>query len=210
MGLMDLQPSTPLDQNINAINENFRRIDDENRTKIIKNGTVPQILFGYQKDGFGTGTDYGLKVSKPGQDVTTNGVNGVGNANLIFNSAYNTFKIVATGTLSLTTADISSVPNADTKIATFVHNLGFVPVIVASASNTSVYEPIPRFNLYDFTNGANGYEAFEKWSVWSDTTTLTVTRLNTWITRGVPPGAAVYQSASTYTIRYYLLQETAN
>ncbi len=72
-----LQQGTTFEQAMPLLNDVFNAIDDENRTKVIRNGNVPQVLFGYQKDGFGLGVDYGLKVSRIDQatgiafDVTT-------------------------------------------------------------------------------------------------------------------------------------------
>lgn len=46
--------NTPTGDVMARLNDNFKAIDDENRTKIIKDGDTPRVLIGYQKDGFGT------------------------------------------------------------------------------------------------------------------------------------------------------------
>lgn len=56
--------------------------------------SVPQILIGYQEDGFGDGINYGIKVSQFGYDV-----NEASDSQLIMSSAFNNFKISATGTI---------------------------------------------------------------------------------------------------------------
>jgi hypothetical protein len=76
-----LQVGTSFDEAMPLLNNMMDELDGENRTKIIYNGTVPQVLFGYQKGGFvdslGNSVDYGLKVSRIDQstgipyDVTT-------------------------------------------------------------------------------------------------------------------------------------------
>lgn len=52
---------------VSIINQNFTLIENANRTNIIrdKDGT-PRVLLGLERDGFS-----GIKVSKPGFDVTT-------------------------------------------------------------------------------------------------------------------------------------------
>jgi hypothetical protein len=66
---------------------------------LVNDGNNDRILLGFQKDGFGTGVDYGLKISKDGEDVKT-----ASNDNLIFNSAQNVFKIVGAGTMTVNKA----------------------------------------------------------------------------------------------------------
>lgn len=89
-----LQIGTSLEDAFNQINEAFQAIDSENRTKIIKNGLIPKLLFGYQKGGFGT-QNYGLKIAKEGFDVTT-----ATDDQLAFSSAFDTLKIIASDTLT--------------------------------------------------------------------------------------------------------------
>ena len=51
----------------NAINDTFRQIESENRTKVIRDEDgVDRIILGRLPDG-----TYGLIVSKPGVDVNT-------------------------------------------------------------------------------------------------------------------------------------------
>lgn len=111
-----IQPGTPLEDNLARINDNFKAIDDENRTKIIRDGDTPRVLIGYQKDGFGTGSDYGIKVSQDGYDVTTATA-----SQLAMSSQFNNFKIIGSGTLRVTKAasvayavnqvDLSTIPD---------------------------------------------------------------------------------------------------
>lgn len=52
---------------VNAINKNFRRIDEQvGQTMIINDGSDPRIIFGRLPDD-----TYGLVISEEGVDVTT-------------------------------------------------------------------------------------------------------------------------------------------
>ncbi len=124
-----LQDGTSLPDAFAYINQAFDAIDDENRTKIIKNAAIPQILFGYQKGGFGT-LDYGLKVSKINPstnapyDVTT-----ATNDQLAFSSGFNYLKVALSGTGSFT---IDGSGNAAGHF-TYPHGLGYAPTFVVYA-----------------------------------------------------------------------------
>jgi hypothetical protein len=104
----EIAKGTPLNDNLALINQNFQALDDENRTKIVKDAGTPRVLLGYQKDGFGTGGDYGLKVSQDGQNVVT-----ATDSQLAFSSAFNMFKIVETGTFTLPALDAAGGANDD-------------------------------------------------------------------------------------------------
>ena len=64
--------------------------------QIESDGTNNRVLVGYDKDGFGTGKDWGIKVSKSGYDVLT-----AADTNLVMSSAFNNLKVYATGTATL-------------------------------------------------------------------------------------------------------------
>jgi hypothetical protein len=160
--------------------------------EIINDGTNDRVLIGYDKDGFGTGEDWGIKVSQAGYDVKTAADN-----KLIMSSAFNTFKVHMTGTVSLTTSG-GSPRSAST---TITHNLGYSPVIVGSvtlpAGLSSEVVGFPgTYNVYVdnithfATRATYGYFAAN-----SNTATITV---NEDIATG------------TYVIRYYVLVETAS
>ncbi len=62
----------------------------------VGDGTTDRVLVGFQKDGFGTGQDYGIKVSQDGYNVKT-----ASDDQLVMSSAFNMFKIVQTGTVTI-------------------------------------------------------------------------------------------------------------
>lgn len=58
------------DYMVSVLNQVIDFINSSQRTTIINDGTTNRYLIGYQKDGWGAGKDFGIKVSKPGIDVT--------------------------------------------------------------------------------------------------------------------------------------------
>ena len=193
-----LQTGTDFEQSKPIINEAFAAIDGENRTKIIKNGNTPKLLMGYQKDGFGTGVDYGLKIAKEGYDVTT-----ATDAQMAFNSAFNTFKVVQMGTLRTTIG-------SDAVTLTAAHGLGYTPAIIAyvevdyanadtgllagSRAPTGTHLQVPHF---EFDGSTFGCVAYVQVNVDSTNVKARVFSYHP-------------DTDGTYTITYYLLQETAN
>jgi len=165
--------------------------NDQTNGYVVSDGTNNRVLIGYDKDGFGTGKDFGIKVSKEGYEVST-----TGDANLIMNSAYNMFKIVATGTAIVT------VPNpyvAWTRYTTTVtHNLGFEPAhsvfVKGPASLGSELFSSPRT-----AQDGSGSISQEIAQYCTSTTILFSVAFN---------GAGAY-NGTTWTFKYYLFQETA-
>jgi hypothetical protein len=199
------QPDTPLADIIAYYNANFDTIDDQDRTKIVNNAGIPQILFGYQKEGFGS-LDYGLKVSKINPatnapyDVTT-----ATNDQLYYSSAFNTFKIIQSGTATVTLGSTLDQGEAGFYIATttVAHGLGHIPAYVgylrgldSGGSPRDVINILP----YYFINILSGVEY-----VIEVIATMEVDATN--ITFTVRADDSAFQGA--YNFQYYLLQEIA-
>lgn len=190
-----IQSGTPLADNLARINDNFKAIDDENRTKIIKEGDTPRVLLGYQADGFGTGQDYGIKVSQNGSNVLDAPA-----SDLIMSSQFNNFKIISTGTVSVNKAandeyetgsvDLSGVEEITTTPAILVwadYNNELLPTSYATA--TGAYA---GYNQIAFN-----YEVDS-----TPTLFVEVTCPN------YGPGANVaYVNPLAVTFRYYILKE---
>lgn len=191
-----LDPNTPYPDVLALLNQALDAIDGENRTKVISNTGIPQILFGYQKGGFG-GLDYGLKVSKI--DPATGKPFDVTKATddqLYFSSAFDVFKVIKTGTLILSACPPSS------QITDSV-NLGpisaTVPAFDAYLNNVTSFIKLPYYAI----TGAAPYvlSAYQPNSSLSGGNVFfNVTTIN---------NDAVFTIASS-TVRYYLFQETAN
>lgn len=192
-----IQPGTPLEDNLARINDNFKAIDDENRTKIIREGDTPRILFGYQKDGFGVGSDYGLKISQPGYDVTT-----ATDTELVFNSNYNSFKILATGTISVSKAanDSFEVGSVDLSGVTGITD---TPAILVFADYNNELLP----STYPITSGT--YAGYVQLSFnYEVDSTITLFVEVSAPNYGAGSNVAYVNPLDT-TFRYYVLVETS-
>ncbi len=58
-------------------------INSAQRTTIINDGVTNRYLIGYQKDGWGQGKDFGIKISKENVDVTS-----ASDADLVYKSDF--------------------------------------------------------------------------------------------------------------------------
>ena len=177
------------ESNWNQVNDLATEVRSKDVTQIFKDDTgTRRVLLGKGADGF-----YGLKVSPPGVDVYT-----ATDAQLVFNSDQNIFKIVASDTGTVTT---SGHGNFTTVIP---HGLSFTPALIAYANypsgSATAYNPVPLI-LYNAVGGAD--TQLEP----AITATVIVDDVN------VTLFVAKITSASfdgDYTFKYYLLQETAN
>lgn len=69
--LSRIPPSATKDVQIAAMNEIIDRLNSSLQTQVLADTSTRRMLFGYQKDGWGTGKDFGIKISIEGVDVTT-------------------------------------------------------------------------------------------------------------------------------------------
>lgn len=165
-------------------------------TQLLYNQHVANLLFGLQAGGF-AGQDYGLKVSKINPttgapyDVTT-----ATDAQLAFSSAFDNLRVIKTDTVSFT------VPNGFSSFEYAAnHGFKFAPICVAACS-LGVGSNMMPFTLIEETGGSAG-----------------LTRLH------IAPGTDQRQvffnvtrpaygtntvGALAISVKYYLLQETAN
>lgn len=174
---------------------------DIRNSSVLNDGNTNRILSGYQKDGFGTGRDYGFKVSQRGFDVAT-----AADSQLIMSSAFNMFKIVSTATMSVT------VPNPPTAGSTYSanisHSLGFTPAFVAyMSSGTSLgfpvgtYLPIMGSMPTFFTDSAGAVVFGMMITSYVDSTKAYIDMFS---------GSTSPLQAGTYSFKFYLFQETAS
>lgn len=192
-----VQPIEPVDTRVLArqiVSSNARGeqqlgspniVSDSGNSRIrVSDDTTNRVIMG------NIGVDlWGLKVSKPGKDVLT-----AVDADLIFNSQNNAFKIISSDTLSITAPG-----SVNTATVTIVHNLGFVPAFLAYLLFGGVYYQLP-FTAYSDYSGvaANSWIPTFWMNGTADSTNFKVTVGSNGFTGGV------------YSVKYYLLQETAN
>lgn len=212
-----IQPGTDASQQMAMINNNFAKLDQEATIKTYYNaeGNLG-LIEGQLPNGLGTGTlVYGtdqvpriamyidssgnpvLKVAKAGNDVTT-----AANDNLVFNSAQNIFKIVKTGTASL--AVPSPFLNGASVTATIAHGLSAAPAFLAYVNippGSGIYGT-GLGHVPAFTMGSGAVTSYVQGTTDATNLYLTVTNVFGANLSGAPFG-------STWTLRYYVLQESA-
>lgn len=67
--LPPVPPNATQQIQIAAINDIINRLNNLLKTQTYSDGNTKRMLFGYQKDGWGVGKDFGIKISQPGIDV---------------------------------------------------------------------------------------------------------------------------------------------
>lgn len=158
---------------------------------IVGDGTTDRVLIGFQKDGFGSGEDYGIKVSEDGVDVKT-----ASDDELIMSSGFNMFKIIATGTVTL---NASAAPGTYT--TTVAHGQSFIPTCHAFINVPSFPAGSWLSGTYVEAGPVAGEQHLGSVSyVWSDSTNVNfrIALLNAAGQVGV------------YTFKYYIFDTTAS
>lgn len=194
------------DSQSSMLNNNFQEIDNKFRTNIIKDKTgTPRVLIGEQEDGFGTGEDYGIKVSQEGFDVTT-----TTDDNLVMSSAFNMLKIVASGEVTITDAGFNHGTGSQNLIlaqTTFAHGLGYTPGII-------VYDTVPgttrRAPVADGSIYAHGFSSTYNYTFWrkvyvDDTNVHFSLHYDAYLSTGTTSSPS-----EDHTFTYYLFRETAD
>lgn len=218
-----IQAGTSMEQIISILNRNFGELDNETLTKIYNSlAGTPALIEGILPNDLGSGTmlkdttgtprivmyidssnNPVFKISPAGVDVTT-----ATNAQLSFNSSQNVFKIVSSGTLTIdpvTTAapGAGNFVNFSQSSAAVSHSLGYTPAVLAfefDQANAS-YIPLPS----NISGGTGTTCVWTQTSVYVTSTTILATVKGT--VTGPTGGLG---SVFTKTIKYYLLQESAN
>ena len=173
--------SNSYSQNMNSVSNIEKELQNMRSVQLFKDDTgTARVLLG--KDG-----DFnGLKVSQPGQDVTTASLE-----QLIFTSDNNVFKIVETGTSVVTLP--SSFTDWQEYSTTTAHNLGYSPLAIAFMDVSSTILPVPQTTI---DSGGNiqaefGFQVDDtniKFYIRADSLSVV---------------------AQDYSFKYYLLRETA-
>lgn len=179
---MALNTGNSTEANYNEVNNFMRDAKNDQQVRVIKDeaGTRRVIL---DKDG--------LRTSPAGVDVFT-----ATNAQLSFNSNNNTLKVVASGTATVSKG--ASVVSGSTTVP---NPTSYVPAVLAYYTVGSVYLPFPHMEFT--TAGLCELSATYYVDNGSGLIGFNIETPNV-------AGSAYYAGAQTYTIRYYVLQETAN
>lgn len=170
--------------------------DGGNQQIIVEDTNEPRVMMGNHAT-FGEG----FYVSKDGTNVKTN----TSPANLIFNSSQNAFKIVSTATVSQTLTNAANIVTAGTQSLAIAHGLSFIPsFIVYMTAPVGFIDGGILFQLPHLTYNAtpDAGSVFTRFYGTADATNLYINyqhRSNTDYSPATP----------TFSVRYYILQETA-
>jgi hypothetical protein len=175
--------------------------DGGNNRIVVEDTTNPKVLMGNQPT-FGEG----FYVAKAGVDAATN----TDANNWIFNSNQNVFKIISTGTGSVT------VGNGDTardKTTIIPHGLDHVPIVVGFIQNPSgdiqgsIGEVQCPYGIYGLTNTGSFPSVLlpllQYYYVGADATNIYLVVLSSDV-------SFYSQLKQTFTFKYYILQETSS
>lgn len=132
--------------------------------------------------------DYGIKVTKPGQDVAT-----VTDKDAVFSTKFSTLKIYLSGTVTLTT------DGSGNGSASVTHNLGFAPAFYVFRKGTAQYTFLDASSYSNaFVPETNIQSIWipGKFEIYSNTTQLVI-------------NASGQSAGTTYTFKYYILVDLA-
>lgn len=192
-------PQKQTESMVKQLNEWGREISNENITKIFKDDSGTQrVLLGKGADNF-----QGIKVSQEGSDVYT-----ADDDELVMSSDFNTFKILQSGTATIASGSNVASGGIRDRNVTVNHGLGTIPVVIAFNYNPGygIYEPWVKTDFLSMGVGAGSginpgiIETFSMQIDTSDVTFLT-SKYN---------GDGVSQPIYEYTVKYFILVETAN
>lgn len=68
--LQRLAPSASKEEQTATLNNVIDHLNGLLKTQVFSDGSAKRMLLGYQKDGWGEGKDFGIKISQEGVDVT--------------------------------------------------------------------------------------------------------------------------------------------
>lgn len=124
-----ISPDAPDSQKWAFVNQNFKTIADNINPLIVSDGSNNRVLLGKRSDG-----SYGLFVSPAGTDVDT-----ATNAQLVFNSGQDIFKIVSKITGAISGTNNSGSGLWATGENTHAHGQSFTPAILPIATGTGLF-----------------------------------------------------------------------
>ncbi len=152
--------------------------------------TTPQILVGFQEDGFGTGKDFGIKVSKQDVDVRT-----AADIDLVMSSAFKSFKVVGEG--SITVPKAGGVTSVTTSVT---HGLGYTPFVMMFATYDGgvTMQQTPTISV-DISSGIIDFLTF-----------CSVDAVSVNFNVRAPSAGSLDGTSVTTEFYYYLFVETAN
>jgi hypothetical protein len=168
----------------------------QNKQIIANDGTTPVGLFGYNK----AMNIWGLFQTKPGTDVTTN----TDTSKFIFNSNQDVFKIITTGTLTVSL--VGTLASGANSTVSSPHGFNFLPGVFGFLNGTGsgVLASGAYYQTPLLVPGSYGGIWQPGVSFWL---TADATNVNAIVTNNTSVGIA---GIGTCVFKYFLLQESAS
>lgn len=164
---------------------------DDFSTKVYYDTTNSRIVEGLLPDG-----TYGMWVSKPGRNADD--INAVADDSLIFNSNQNIFRIVDTGTTSVTVPN--PFPSGSTVTATVPHSQGRPPSFSAYVNLPFIVNPsFPSDTIYGIPAVLGAVVSV---NVRADSNNIYFEVMNIF-------SSGIADINGTWLFKYYILQETS-
>lgn len=197
--------SEDLQKGQNRVNskDTFQRgVDSRSGNIVVRDETHPRVFLGSLQEG--NDRFYGVKVSQPGSDVTT-----AEDSDLIMSSAFNMFKIVDSGTLTVPAFTKTAPASQGSASYTYTHDLGYKPLVLAYV-DLSGFEGMPwNYNAIVGINGSGTVTAILENNRYYKVTSTTVKFTNK-LTEWAPGITPVFTQAWPETpVKFYLLRETS-
>lgn len=179
---------------------------DQSQIQTYDENNVLSSFYGYDPD---VAENPVLKIAKPGYDAKTGA-----DADMIFNSQQNTFKIVDTGTIVIPSLTVAAGTVSGIASTVIEHNLGTTPICMGFMvdSYTGSRTQLPSFYLYQgfqtVTTISPATAKLMPLNEWVNikTTSTTIGFYNNFTNTDHPNFSYI---SSAITIKYYLLQETS-
>lgn len=186
-------PEAQIKSVIKQLNEWGRTISNESRTNITKDDSGTQrLLIGYQEDGFANG-NVGVKMSQQGVDVAE-----ATSDELIFSTDFNSFKIISTGTATVTKPAGASL--ATTTVAHGQAGVGGLIAIAFVDPTSSGSDKIQTPHV-EFTSAGVLYGYY---NLFTNPTNMVFSVATPNVVGGL------FGVAFTASFKYYILRETAS
>lgn len=189
------------DTNNNVVSQFGRQSDGSTNLKFFDINGIGVAQFGRFADN-----STALKVAKSGVEVSTATDN-----QLIFNSSQDIFKIVVTGTATVT---VGPGDNFITKTTTIAHGLGYTPIVMgfvdaASSILTAGGRVITPYAMYEEQSATGGFIDNSIY-ILIGLFTVTADATNIYCSVGTHKADFYTQLQGDWQFKYYILQETAS
>lgn len=168
---------------------------------LVSDGTNNRVLVGFQRDGFGDGKDYGIKVSQEGFDV-----NSASEDELVMSSGFNNFKIIQSGTTTIPSFTLASGASDNRTVRVTLNEPQDSPPTVFAFATTGLDIYFPFSGIQVHTIGATAGSGVILYVLTLYRLFITTTYVDFFIS--FYNGSSGSATSEAYTIKYFILKES--